>query len=92
LWGALRAVGAFPRVPTGALACEAGAPAHDSPLSLLQDTNGDENDHLFIVRIGDTLKSGGATRAPAPVDLTPLGGVKASGLMTSKAVRFLGRC
>lgn len=45
-----------------------------SSILYLQDNNGDENDHLYVVALN-------VTRRPKAVDLTPFAGVKAAGKM-----------
>lgn len=55
-----------------------------SAIFYIQDNNGDENDHLYMVPLA-SLKKG---QQAAPIDLTPFKGVKASGIVGSK--RFPG--
>lgn len=56
-----------------------------SAIFYIQDNNGDENDHLYMVPLA-TLKKGQPSK---PIDLTPFAGVKASSIVSSK--RFPGK-
>lgn len=57
-------------------------------LLFMQDREGDENDHVYLVRLAEALQTG-AKRAPPAVDLTPFPGVKAVGLISSKQAPHL---
>eukprot|EP00775_Hariotina_reticulata_P002700 gene2700-3000_t len=50
----------------------------------IQDKDGDENDHLYLVPIGTSLFSSNSSRVPAAEDLTPFPGVKASDIVGDK--------
>lgn len=56
-----------------------------SAVYYIQDTNGDENDHLHMVPLSSLRPDGRPVKA---VDLTPFKGVKASTIIGSK--RFPG--
>ncbi|KAF8066249.1 dapb3 [Scenedesmus sp. PABB004] len=59
-----------------------------SSILYIQDTNGDENDHLYMVSLpplNASSSAGGAAPAAGPaVNLTPFPGVKAAGIVGSK--------
>ncbi|WIA34269.1 hypothetical protein OEZ86_012612 [Tetradesmus obliquus] len=52
-----------------------------SAIYFIQDTNGDENDHLYMVPLSSLKPNGQAVK---PIDLTPFKGVKASTIIGSK--------
>jgi hypothetical protein len=56
-----------------------------SAVFYIQDTNGDENDHLYMVLLSALMPNGQPVK---PIDLTPFKGVKASTIIGSK--RFPG--
>jgi hypothetical protein len=56
-----------------------------SAVYFIQDTNGDENDHLYMVPLSSLTPNGQPVK---PIDLTPFKGVKASTIIGSK--RFPG--
>lgn len=58
-----------------------------SAIYFIQDTNGDENDHLYMVPLSSLKPNGQAVK---PIDLTPFKGVKASTIIGSK--RFPSKC
>jgi hypothetical protein len=63
-----------------------------SAVFYIQDTNGDENDHLYMVPLSSLKSNGQPVKA---IDLTPFKGVKASTIIGSKrfpSTPFLRSC